>query len=384
MGSREGRTEQPTEKRRRDARRKGQSAVAQDLAPWTAVLVGTHVLPSAVAGVGRSLERTWTTATDAGVRGDGRAAVGVLTDGLWGAFVAVLPLLAVVAATGALVHLSQSAGAISLHGLRFDVTRVSPKAGIRRLLSPRNGWDTVKQVSKAVVVTLVAWPRARGVLDALLERRRQPVDRTVVVAGDSLIGLVRAVAWTMIALALADYAVARRRHRADLRMTKQEVKEEMRHSEGDQMVKGRIRQIQSGMARRRMMSAVPTADVVVTNPTHIAVALAYDPLSDAAPRVVAVGLGAVAARIRATAATAGVPVVEAKPLARALWRSCDVGDAVPSTLYEAVARVLVFVRRLRRDLLGTGTLELPPGYRVDPDVLDGVVGRRRTPSAGAA
>ena len=167
-------------------------------------------------------------------------------------------------------------------------------------------------------------------------------------------------------------------------MTKQEVRDEMRNAEGDPQVKGRIRSLQMAMARSRMMSAVPGASVVVTNPTHIAVALLYDPAAGGAPRVVAIGVDAVAARIREKAAEAKVPIVEAKPLARALWRACDVGDEIPFTLYEAVAKVLAFVRRLRSSYMPSGPMPLPRTYNVDASVLDAVPDRRKRVRRAAA
>jgi flagellar biosynthetic protein FlhB len=162
-----------------------------------------------------------------------------------------------------------------------------------------------------------------------------------------------------------------------MRMTKQEIREEMRQSEGDPHVKARIRSLQASLARSRMMSDVPLADVVVTNPTHVAVALRYDPTRGGAPRVVASGVGEVAARIRAKAVAANVPLVEAKPLARALWRACEVGDEIPTVLYEAVAKVLAFVRRLRGSIVSSNSLELPPAYGLDSAALDAVPRRRK-------
>ena len=188
---------------------------------------------------------------------------------------------------------------------------------------------------------------------------------------------MRAIAWTVFVLALADYAYQRYQHRKDLKMTKQEVRDEHKNTEGDGMVKARIRALQRSMARNRMISDMSAADVVVTNPTHIAVALKYDPARSGAPTVLAVGAGSLALRIRERAAEAAIPIVEAKPLARALWRACDVGDEIPITLYEAVANVLAFVRRLDRRIAISRPIELPKSARVPDEALVAVAGKRR-------
>jgi flagellar biosynthetic protein FlhB len=160
-------------------------------------------------------------------------------------------------------------------------------------------------------------------------------------------------------------------------MTKQQVRDEMRNSEGDPHVKHRIRSMQRSLAMNRMMSSISDASVVITNPTHIAVAIRYDVGAGGAPKIVAVGVDEIARRIRERAHDAGVPVIESKPLARALWRSCDVGDEIPIALYEAVAMVLAFVRRLRGGVLAASALPLPRTYGVNVAALEAVPSRRR-------
>jgi len=192
-------------------------------------------------------------------------------------------------------------------------------------------------------------------------------------------GMVRVVCWSVLVVAMADYVVQRREKRTNLMMSKQDVRDESKNAEGDPQIKGRIRSMQMAVARRRMMAAIPEASVVITNPTHISVAIKYDPATGGAPKIVAVGVDAVAARIREKARAAGVPIVESVPLARALWRTCDLGDEIPVVLYEAVAKVLAFVRRLRGGLLaGSVTaLPLPRSYHVDRETLDALPARNK-------
>ncbi|MFZ4718677.1 MAG: EscU/YscU/HrcU family type III secretion system export apparatus switch protein [Ilumatobacteraceae bacterium] len=382
MSKREGRTERPTQKRLKDARRKGQVAVSQDLSPWISLLVGSYLLPGAVHGAGEGVRLAFDALDGVATTGDPSQAVSALGHGLLASLLALVPLFAVIVIVAILSHAAQTGGIVSFHRLKPDFKRVNPFEGFKRLLSPRRLWDTARQVAKAAIVTFVVWPRAVALVHDLARHRDRAALAGIAATGSALLGMVRAVAWTMVMLALADYAVQRHRHRADLKMTKQEVKDEMRHSEGDPHQKGRIRQIQADRSRRRMMSDVPLANVIITNPTHIAVAVRYDPLQGAAPKVVAIGIGAVAKKIRTIGAEAGVPVVEAKPLARALWRSCDVGDAIPIALYEAVARVLVFVRQLGRTPTRPSAIELPRSFEIDPAVLEQVAAkaRRRTRS----
>jgi flagellar biosynthetic protein FlhB len=150
-----------------------------------------------------------------------------------------------------------------------------------------------------------------------------------------------------VLIAAADYAFQRWQYREDLMMTRQEVKDEFKQSEGNPMIKSRIRSIQMHMARRRMMRAVPKADVVITNPTHLAVALQYDRGRMIAPTVLAKGAGEVAEKIKQVARKAAVPVMENKPLAQALYKSVDIGETIPETLYKAVAEILAYVYRLK-------------------------------------
>jgi flagellar biosynthetic protein FlhB len=151
----------------------------------------------------------------------------------------------------------------------------------------------------------------------------------------------------MIVVAIMDYSYQKWQFEKDLRMTKQEVKEEYKEAEGDPLVKSRIRSIQVQAARKRMMQQVPTADVVVTNPTHLAVAIKYDPLSMAAPQVIAKGAGLIAERIKALASEHHIPVVENKELARNLYKHLEVGEQIPSEFFRAVAELLAYVYRLK-------------------------------------
>lgn len=363
-------TEEATPKRKREARRKGQVPRSADLTSWGAVLVGLYLLPRTLAQVAAVVADAFVEIGGFADDPDGDRAPEFLGSVLLDGFSALVPLVLAVAVTGVLLTVAQQGLLLTTKPLVPDFNRLNPVKGFKRLFAVRSLWETGKQALKVAVIAAIAWPRMRAVFEQLTARGRLGLYDALPAVGSAMLGLVRTISATVFVLAVADYGYQRYQNRRDLRMTKQEIRDEHRQSEGDGLVKGRIRALQRALARNRMMSDVARADVVVTNPTHIAVALRYDPEQGGAPVVVAVGAGAVAARIREHAGRAAVPMVEAKPLARALWRVCEVGDPIPVALYEAVAKVLAFVRRLDRRLMSARPIELPPGSQVDAAVLD--------------
>jgi flagellar biosynthetic protein FlhB len=375
--SKADKTEQPTPKRRRDARRKGQLAKSQELIGWTSLLVGLYLLPWAIGRLASATATSFREMRSVAEQPSADIAVQILGDALRRGLFAVLPLMAVVAATSVLVSLAQTGLVLTWKPLVPDPKRINPIKGFQRLFSKRSLWETVKQTLKVTIVIVIAWPRVVDLVELLVGRGRLPLDVALPAAGDAVLGVVRTITWTMFVLAFADYGYQRYQYRQDLKMTKQEVKDEYKNAEGDGMVKGRIRAMQRALARNRMIADMGRADVVVTNPTHIAVALRYDPTVSRAPKVVAVGAGSLALRIRERAREHSIPIVEAKPLARALWRACDVDDEIPAALYEAVAKVLAFVHRLDRRFTSVRPHELPRAMQVAEDTLHAVPRKRR-------
>ena len=376
MASKEGRTEAPTQKRKREQRRKGQVAKSADLASWLGLLVGTYLLPAAAGRLFSSAADSLNALPTITQAPDPDVALAALGRTLASGFLAVTPFLVIMGAVGVAAQLVQTGFLVSPRLLVPDVKRINPLQGMKRLFSPRSLVETLKQLAKVGAIAWVGWPYVQRVAADLTQTGRVPLLAALATSGQALLGMLRATAWAVLAISAAEYGYQRFQHRRDIRMTKQEIREEMRQSEGDPHVKSRIRSLEASLARSRMMSDVPLADVVVTNPTHVAVALRYDPTRGGAPRVVASGVGEVAARIRAKAVAANVPLVEAKPLARALWRACEVGDEIPAVLYEAVAKVLAFVRRLRGSITSSNALELPATYHLDGTALDAVPRRR--------
>jgi flagellar biosynthetic protein FlhB len=243
--------------------------------------------------------------------------------------------------------MAQTGLVLSLHPLKPDFRRIDPIKGTKRLLSAKSLWETGKQIVKAVLIAWLAWPYVLAVHEHLIGSGRMALRPAVSVLSADLVAMARKIAWAGVTIGLVDYVYQRRSKLRDLRMTKQEVRDEMRMMEGDPMVKAKLRQIRQERSRRRMMSAVPKADVVITNPTHYAVALKYDRDAMEAPMVVAKGTDRIALRIREIATENKVPIVENPPLARALHATVEVDRAIEPEHYKAVAEIISYVWRLK-------------------------------------
>ncbi len=254
-------------------------------------------------------------------------------------------LLAVVAQTGFLLH----SGA-----LKPQPNRVSPLSGLRRLFSAESAVEGVKSVGKIAILGGMTWQVMRGDFPQLRMASHWTLPALLGVTTRAVLHLLMAMLATQAVIAAADVLWVRFRHARKLRMTRQEIQDEQKETEGDPRIKLRIRQIRQQRARRRMLAAVPKATVVITNPTHYAVALAYERTRNAAPRVVAKGIDAVAARIREVAEANDVPLVANPPLARALHR-VELDTEIPAEHFQAVAEIIAYVWRLRGQVRQAGT-----------------------------
>jgi flagellar biosynthetic protein FlhB len=238
--------------------------------------------------------------------------------------------------------------------LKPKFSRLSPKQGLKRMFGPKAAWEAVKSLAKVATIGVVVFVIGKSLVPGLLGTGLVPLGVTVDRLRHGVEMLLWSAAVTGLVLALADYAYQRRTVMKELRMTPREIRDEMRQSEGDPLMKGAIRSRQMAISRNRMLSAVSGADVVLVNPTHYAVALKYD-RAKGAPRMVAKGTDALALKIREKAREHRVPIVEDKPLARTLHRVCDLDDEIPAELYLAVARILAFVMAAGRPSARAGT-----------------------------
>jgi flagellar biosynthetic protein FlhB len=246
-----------------------------------------------------------------------------------------------------LVHLAQVGILFLPQKLAPDFSRVDPLKGAKRLFSMTNLVRLAFGIFKIGVVIAVAYWSIREYDDTILTLAILPVDEIAWLIGDILLSTCLKIGIALLILAILDYGFQKWKHEQDLRMTSQEVREEMKTLQGDPQVMARRRQVQRQLVMNRLQSAVPQADVVVTNPTELAIAIQYDPTTMAAPIVVAKGAGVLAQRIRRLALENDVPIVERKPLAQALYRDVDVNHPVPSERYAAVAEVLRYVYELK-------------------------------------
>jgi len=342
------RTESATPKRREDARRKGQVARSKELPAAAGILAGALFFlvggGALIGGAGDLMHGLLARV----VRADLTPVElrDVLIGAARGALALLAPLMAVMVVMGVAANVLQTGPVASLHPLAPKWSRISPAAGIKRIFSAATLVELIKSIVKLLVVGAAAWWVLKGEVVRLPALAGADVHAILPYLGHASLQVALAAGVALLFLAALDFGFQRFEHEKRLRMTRQEVKREFKETEGDPMVRARIRSIQRQVARKRMMADVPKADVVVTNPTHLAVALKYEAAKMAAPRVVAKGAGHIAARIREIAASAGVPVMEDKPLARALYRGVEVGREIPMELYRAVAEVLAFVYRI--------------------------------------
>jgi flagellar biosynthetic protein FlhB len=337
------RSEKPTPKRLREARRKGQIPRSPDLVGWLTLLVASLVIPAMLRGLQDTFNTYLFTIRQALAAGEFQAAInnaGGLISGVGLVVVPFLLFLTFVTAGGMAV---QGGITLSVEPLRPKLERISPKAGIKRLVSPQSLVDTGKAVFRLAILVFLVFQLMMGQISSYLGGTSRALGPIGTEVGSSLLLLVRLAAVIGIAVGLGDYAFQRWKVGKQLKMTKDEVKRENRNTEGDPLIRSRRRQQQLKLSQNLMLAAVGEASVVVVNPTHVAVALSYDP--GGVPKVVAKGADAVAARIRERAFDADVPVVEVRPLARMLHDLIDVGQEVPAHLYEAVAIVIAFVMK---------------------------------------
>jgi flagellar biosynthetic protein FlhB len=346
--SMEDRTEPATAKRREEARQRGEVAKSPELTSALVLLAGLYGLrycgESLMNGL-RDLTQTSLSnlsafqATELGVRT-------LFTGLLIKTTTLMTPVMLVLSAMAVVASAAQVGLILSSKPLSPDLSRIDPLKGLQRLCSMRSLVELGKSLLKVLLVGYVLRKVLIGALPQLQDLQNADFVTSLGVAGSIAWDMARQTAIMLVIVGAVDYVVQRRQHEARLRMTKQEVKQEAKEQEGDPQIKGKIRQRQREMARGRMMQAVPSATAVVTNPTHIAVALSYDGGKMAAPKVVAKGQGLVAQRIKEIAQEHRVPIIENKPLARGLYKEVEIGDSVPPDLYKAVAEVLAFVYKL--------------------------------------
>ncbi|MFF5079541.1 flagellar biosynthesis protein FlhB [Actinoplanes sp. NPDC000266] len=339
-------TEQPTPQKLKKAKREGQIGRTQDIGAWFGMLAASILLPRTMESAMKHAEEVMVQVPDVIANPQPSQALYILKEAMFGAAWAVLPLAMTMMAVGVAAAGAQGGIRVATKLFIPKFSRLNPLPGIKRMFGPQALWEGTKALVKTAVLAGVLYTTTKDVIPVLMTAGQLPLTSLIGEVTDSILGLIRAASVAGIVMAAADYFVVRRRTNKQLRMTKEEVKQEYKNTEGDPLIKAQIRARQMAMSRNRQMADVPTADVVLVNPTHVAVALRYEP-QKGAPRVVAKGQGPLALKIRELAAEHRVAMVEDVPLARALYGSTEVGAEISAEFFGSVAKVLAFVMSLK-------------------------------------
>lgn len=379
MSSGEEKTEKPTAKKRKESRKEGQVPRTQELGAWAAMLLAGLAMPAMVGREVDAIKGLMTACLRTIEDPTASDALQLLGQGSAHAFKALVLLGAAVMVVGVASALAQGGFFLATKTVKPSWSKLDPIKGAKRVFGIQALWEGAKMLLKCALVAVLV----KGAVTSMMPLigGMVPIDFMLHQTGEEALTLIRNVAIAGLVMAGADYAMNRRRIGKQTRMTKEEIKQEHKQQEGDPMLKGAIRSRQLAMARNRMMADVLTADVVLVNPTHVAVALRYDPEAGA-PTVVARGAGTIAARIRELAGEHDVPLVQDVPLARALYSSTQVGQEIPAELFAAVAQVLAFVIS-RRNTGRVGGTHRSPRREADLAPVP-VAGRRRRIPSGPA
>ncbi len=343
-------TEAPTARRRSDARKKGQVAKSVELSS-VAVLFGllmvmNSFMHTAVEGITAYFDhvvRHLDPAEFSQQRFQSDNLVAIMTIGR-----VLAPILLTAMIVGIVVNVAQVGPLWAVESIKPNFQKLNPLNGLKNFVSMRSFVELFKNFYKIGICAWIAYNAVRDSYPQLMVIWRMDLRLAVGLIGELIYGMALKIVGTMLVLAALDYAFQRYSLEKQLRMTKQEVKEEFKHNEFNPQIKAKIRAKQREISQKRMMDSVPSADAIVTNPTHYAVAIRYSAEEMGAPIVVAKGMDLVAFRIREIAVDADVPIIENPPLARALYRQVEIGYEIPSELYQAVAEVLAFVYEVNR------------------------------------
>ena len=344
-------TEEPTSKKLEDARKEGQVAKSQEfaqsftlLAMFILLRIWTATLASQLGELFNGFYGRIPYFVKLNASEDHHKEYSTLvTMGLLRTMIIILPFLLAGFAVSFVADLVQVKWKPTSKPLKPKFSKLNPISGIKRIFSINKLVELLKSILKLVVIGIVIYNELKDQWGMLYILYEIPMMQAIIMAGQLLIDIGMKIALVFVAVAFADYAFQKWKFHEDMKMTKQEVKEEYKSSEGDPAIKGKIRQRMQEASRRRMMQSLPQADVVITNPSHYAVALRYDKDQAEAPFVVAKGADHVALKIKEAAREHKIEIVENKPLARSLYANVDIGEEIPEELYVAVAEVLAIV-----------------------------------------
>ncbi len=351
-------SEKATPKRMKKLRKDGSLQRSQDMSAWVVVGSAAAMLPIVISNGGDAAREQFAAIKIAADTPDSFVAMQALGDGLMSMLATMAPLLVVVALAAILAGAVQGGIHFAPKRLKPKFKQFQPKEGFKKVFGPEAWWNGVKAALKAAAIGSVLYMVIQGAVPVLIGTGAHSLPKVLDAARDGAWTLVRVAVVAGLILAAADIFMVMKRNRKQTRMSMKEIKDEHKQSEGDPWIKSQRRSRQISMSRNRMMAEVAQADVVMVNPTHVAVALRYEP-GTGAPRVVAKGRGHIATRIREIATDKKVPMVKDVPLARTLHDTCELGQEIPPQLYAAVAQVLAFVMALRRRGAAAGVHDNP-------------------------
>ncbi|MDU7474875.1 MAG: flagellar biosynthesis protein FlhB [Paenibacillus macerans] len=342
-------TEKATPKKRQDARKKGQVAKSQDLSGALVLLSGFlcllffgEFIKERLVGlfVDVFYNRLTTEVTKENV-------MTMLGDYAVQILLLIAPILLVVMVVAVATNLAEVGFMVTGEPLKMKLSKLDPIKGFKQIFSMRSLVEFAKTLFKLTVIGYIVYSTIWGLRGSISALAHLPAEGIFHFAAEMTTNLGIKIAAALLVLAVLDYMYQKYEHEKSLKMSKQDIKDEYKNQEGDPLIKGKIRERQRRMALQRMMQEVPKADVIITNPTHFAVALKYDNSKMDAPQVVAKGQDYVALRIKEIAKEHGVITMENKPLARALFQRTEIGDTIPADLFQAVAEVLAYVYRIK-------------------------------------
>ena len=340
-------TEEPTQQRREDFRKRGQVAQTKELASvmiiFTALLSIWLLSRFFLVQIKEVFEMTFGNY----VANKNETLATPFTFSMKKTFFLVAPITAIVWLVSFASSVLQVGFLNNEEAFKFSLEKINPLSGLKRIFSLRSLMEGIKAIFKLVIVGAISYALLKSEFFIIPKLVNYTVDQLFVYLGDITIKLFGGVGFFMAVLAIVDYFFQRWDLEQKMRMTKQELKEEIKSREGDPLIKARIRRTQREMAQKRMMENVPKADVIITNPTHIAVALSYTEQM-IAPTLIAKGADRIAEKMKELARENNIPIVENKPLARTLFKTLEIGQVIPKELYTAVAEVLSYIYKLKR------------------------------------
>jgi flagellar biosynthesis protein FlhB len=373
-------TEKPTPQRLKKARKEGQIPRTQELGTWAGAAAASALLPMLVGNAYDETQKLFLQVNDVATHPEAEKVFTLLGQALSAFMTTLLPMALTLMAVGVAASAAQGGVSIATKGMKPTLKKLNPFPGIKRMFGTHGLWESIKALIKTAALATVVITTSDQAQELVAASGALSLSAVTATFAASAVSMFRVVAITGLLIAVADYTVVRRKTMKQLKMSKYEITQENKQSEGDPHMKAHRRGVQMSMSRNRMMSEVADADVLLVNPVHVAVALKYEAVRGA-PRVVAKGAGEVAAKLREKAAEARVPLVQDIPLARALHASCEIGQEVPPQLFTAVARVLAFVMHLSARGVKGGFHR--PGFEA-PDTTDlPKAGRRRVTQPAA-